>query len=163
VTPPAGSPRVIPVCGAIVAALLLSGCAAETTAVSPPSPSRAAAGAPAATNTGNGTEGSSPAAEGAYIDYAAGVIEQTPGTKVVFFHAPWCSKCRALEKSILAEGVPAGMTIIKADFDSELELRQRYGVTLQTTVVYVDDAGNALSSAVLSRDTTMDAVLAAAP
>jgi hypothetical protein len=100
---------------------------------------------------------------GAYIDYREGVIAATAGDKVLFFHAPWCTQCRQLEQSILSEGIPDGTTIIKVDFDSETELRQRYGVTLQTTVVHIDDEGEALGSTVLYDEPTIDALLASAP
>ncbi len=100
---------------------------------------------------------------GAYVDYREGVIAETAGDKVLFFHAPWCTQCRQLEQSILSEGIPDGTTIIKVDFDSETELRQRYGVTLQTTVVHIDDEGEALGSTVLYDEPTIDALLASAP
>lgn len=102
-------------------------------------------------------------APGAYVDYRQGIIEETPGTKVLFFHAPWCPQCRAVEESILSGTIPDGMTIIKVDYDTETGLRQQYGVTLQTTVVYVDDAGERLSSEVLYSDTTLDALIVAGP
>ncbi len=102
-------------------------------------------------------------APGAYVDYYDGVIAETAGQKVLFFHAPWCTQCRQLEQSILSEGVPDGTTIIKVDFDSETELRQQYGVTLQTTVVHVDDDGDALGSTVLYDEPSIDALLASAP
>lgn len=86
---------------------------------------------------------SQPTAEpGVYIDYYDGVISASAGTKVLFFHAPWCPQCRALESSIKEEGVPSGVTIIKVDYDSNRSLRQKYGVTIQTTLVKIDDQGN---------------------
>ncbi len=106
---------------------------------------------------------SSAAVPGSYVDYREGIIAETAGTKVLFFHAPWCPQCRSLESSIQSGEIPDGVTIIKADFDSEIALRQQYGVTLQTTVVYVGDDGELLSSAVLYSDTTLDALLDAAP
>lgn len=100
---------------------------------------------------------------GAYLDYYDGAIADTPGLKVLFFHAQWCPKCRALDADIEANAIPAGMTIFKVDFDTAIELRQTYGVTLQTTIVYVDDEGDVLAKGVLYDDTTLDALLAAAP
>lgn len=79
---------------------------------------------------------------GKYVDYAPGVIEQTEGTKILFFHAEWCPQCRALEADIRESGLPEGVTVIKVDFDNSQDLREKYGVTLQTTLVKVDDAGN---------------------
>lgn len=111
---------------------------------------------------GGATDGGA-AQAGAYVDYRAGLIAETPGTKALFFHAPWCPQCRALEESILSGDIPDDFTIIKTDYDTEIGLRQQYGVTLQTTIVFVDDEGEALSSTVLYSDTTLDALVAAAP
>lgn len=82
------------------------------------------------------------AGSGSYIDYVPGVIEQTAGTKVLFFHANWCPQCRALEADIQESGLPSGVTVIKVDFDNSQDLREKYGVTQQTTLVKVDDGGN---------------------
>ncbi|UTT63255.1 thioredoxin family protein [Microcella humidisoli] len=103
------------------------------------------------------------AAPGEYLDYYDGAIAETPGLKVLFFHASWCPKCRALDEDIEANAIPDGMTIFKVDFDTANDLKQRYGVTLQTTIVYVDDEGELLTKGVLYDDTTLDALIAAAP
>lgn len=79
--------------------------------------------------------------KGAYIDYEDGIVAKTAGTKLLFFHAPWCPQCRDLESDIKQQGVPAGVTIIKVDYDSNQDLRKKYGVTLQTTFVRVNDNG----------------------
>jgi len=105
----------------------------------------------------------STAASGDYVDYYDGAIEETAGLKVLFFHASWCPKCRALDADIDSNAIPAGMTIFKVDFDTATALRQQYGVTLQTTIVYVDDDGDVLTKGVLYEDTTLDALLAVAP
>lgn len=78
---------------------------------------------------------------GRYVDYSGSVIADTTGQKILFFHAPWCPQCRQLEQSITSGVIPENVTIIKVDYDSMQSLRQQYGVTLQTTVVLVDDAG----------------------
>jgi hypothetical protein len=41
--------------------------------------------------------------------------------------------------------IPAGVTIIKTDFDSSTDLRQKYGVTTQYTFVQVDSNGNEIA------------------
>ena len=101
--------------------------------------------------------------EGAYLDYEDGVIEATAGPKALFFHASWCPKCRALDEDLHAEGAPAGLTVFKVDYDSRTDLRQRYGVTLQTTIVFVDDAGGMISSVVLYDDPSVESLVAAIP
>jgi len=78
---------------------------------------------------------------GRYVDYSESIIANTTGRKILFFHAPWCPQCRQLEKSITTGVIPENTTIIKVDYDSMQSLRQKYGVTLQTTLVLVDDAG----------------------
>ena len=82
---------------------------------------------------------------GKYVDYNEATFAQTPGTKILFFHASWCPQCRALEADIKKQGVPAGTTIFKVDYDNAQNLRRKYGVTLQTTVVKVDENGKLLS------------------
>lgn len=98
------------------------------------------------------------ATQGAYIDYTETVIADTPGVKILFFYAPWCPQCRALETSIKETGVPAGVTIIKTDYDSSQTLRKKYGVTLQTTLVKVDDKGDLLEKFVAYDDPSLGAL-----
>lgn len=98
---------------------------------------------------------------GAYVDYSANALASATGTKLIFFYAPWCPQCRALEASIKESSIPNGVTIFKADYDSNQELRQKYGVTLQTTLVSVDDTGSKLSSYVAYDTPTFDAVKSA--
>jgi thiol-disulfide isomerase/thioredoxin len=96
---------------------------------------------------------------GTYVDYHESIIESTSGTKLLFFHAPWCPQCRSLEADIKAKGVPAGVTIIKVDYDTSQALRQKYGVTLQTTVVRVDDKGELVNKYVAYGEPTLSALV----
>lgn len=105
---------------------------------------------PEATNPAQG--------EGAYIEYKDGSIENTAGTKLLFFHASWCPQCRALESDIEEKGVPSGVSILKVDYDTNQDLRQKYGITIQATVVKVDDNGNLLKKYVAYDSPTIDAV-----
>lgn len=95
---------------------------------------------------------------GTYTDYDESKLVSTQGTKVIFFHAPWCPQCRALEADIEEQGVPAGVTIFKADYDTSQDLRQKYGVTIQTTLVKVDDQGNEIQKYVAYDEPTIAAV-----
>lgn len=158
----------------LVGALALAGCAttdasgagpdpaatAESDAMTP-EPMDDATEAPAS-SADAGTDADAPA-EGAYLDYEDGAIEATAGPKALFFHASWCPKCRALDEELRADGAPDGLTVFKVDYDSRTDLRQRYGVTLQTTIVFVDDAGEKVSSVVLYEDPSVDALVAAIP
>ena len=107
-------------------------------------------------NTSQATRPDSATNTPGYIDYYDGVIAATAGQKILFFHAPWCPQCRALEASIKAGQIPAGVTIIKTDYDSMQSLRQKYGVTIQTTLVKVDDQGNLIKKYVAYDEPTLD-------
>lgn len=85
-------------------------------------------------------------AKGSYVDYTEGTFTSTQGTRLLFFHAPWCPQCRALDASIKASELPGDLTIFKVDYDTNQPLRATYGVTLQTTVVKVDEKGNKIGS-----------------
>lgn len=98
------------------------------------------------------------ASPGAYTTYSEQAIASTSGTKVLFFHAPWCPQCRALETSIEAGPIPGSVTIFKVDYDSSHELRKRYGITIQTTLVRVDDNGNLVKKYVAYDEPTLAAL-----
>ncbi len=96
--------------------------------------------------------------KGSYVEYSSDIIEKTSGQKVLFFHAPWCPQCRSIEQGIEDQGVPDGVTVIKVDYDSNQALRKKYGVTLQTTFVKVDDRANLVDKYVAYNEPTFDAV-----
>lgn len=104
-------------------------------------------------NSGNNSEG------GAYHDYTAETFANTTGSRWLFFHAQWCPQCRALEKSIQEGSVPNDVTIFKVDYDTQTDLKKKYGVTLQTTVVEVDDAGALVEKFVAYDDPTVFALV----
>lgn len=58
---------------------------------------------------------------------------------ILFFHAPWCGECQAFDKVLRESTIPYDVQILKVDYDSRQDLRQRYGVTLQSTFVEIDD------------------------
>jgi len=107
---------------------------------------------------GNSANASQP---GQYVEYSPELVASTSGDKLLFFHADWCSQCVSLEGDIEASGVPDGVTIFKVDYDSNQDLRQEYGVTIQTTMVKVDDNGDKIDSYVAYEDPTLDNVSAA--
>ena len=80
--------------------------------------------------------------KGVYIDYSESALKDAKWDIVLFFHANWCPTCIATEKDILKQGVPDNLSILKANFDTELELRKKYWVTTQTTFVQVDNEWN---------------------
>ncbi len=140
----------------LVAALTLAACGTGT-ATSDPTPaasggpsagvSAGSSAEPTAGSTAGETAESPAPADGAYVtraDYEADPAAYEGSKVVYFFHASWCSSCRATEKAIAETGVPAGLTLVKADYDSDTELRQRYGVTTQHTFVQVGPDGERL-------------------
>lgn len=85
--------------------------------------------------------------EGVYADYSAAKVEdeQKAGQKVVlYFYAPWCPFCRAADADFKANGdkIPAGVTVLKTDYDSNTALKAKYGVNYQHTFVQIDNNGN---------------------
>ena len=145
--------------GAYAATRLGATPAAQTsTAQSSSSSPSAAEAAPSASST-EATAETDAAASGVYVDYSPTAIADAEGRALLFFHAPWCPQCRSVEADILSEGVPAGVTIIKVDYDSHQDLRQQYGVTLQTTFVEVDSSGAGLQTYVAYDDPHLQAVI----
>jgi thiol-disulfide isomerase/thioredoxin len=97
--------------------------------------------------------------QGKYIDYSAEAVSATPGQRVLFFHAPWCPQCRQLEQSITSGAIPANVTIFKVDYDSNQKLRQQYGVTIQTTLVLLDESGKEIKKYVAYDQPSLDALV----
>ena len=82
-----------------------------------------------------------------YVDYSEETLASSAGqTRIVFFHAPWCSVCNFFEGQIEEQGVPETVSILKVDFDSETELKEQYGVTVQSTFVLLDTDGNVVET-----------------
>lgn len=85
---------------------------------------------------------------GSYQDYTEATFASAKGTRLLFFHAPWCPQCRKLDESIKKTVLPDGLAIFKVDYDTQTALRQQYGVTLQTTIVNVGQDGTAINKIV---------------
>ncbi len=121
--------------------------------------SSATASTPTAMASESAATSPSAASAGSYIDHAAYVRDPSAarGKVVLFFHATWCPICREVEESLTSAPVPAGLTVVKVDFDDAGELRERYGVTIQHTFVQVDPEGRQLAK--WSTGTTADEIL----
>ncbi|MBI4939457.1 MAG: thioredoxin family protein [Actinobacteria bacterium] len=83
---------------------------------------------------------------GGYVDYAT--YQKDPsayadGRVVLFFHASWCPNCRLTDKNLTEDpaSIPADLTVVKVDFDTETALRAKYGITQQHTFVAVGPDG----------------------
>ncbi len=99
------------------------------------------------------------AGPGVFKAYSANAVASADGDIVIGFFADWCPSCRALKSDIgaNASAIPSDLLILDANYDSETELKKRYGVTTQHTLVQVDKngtlvkkwrGGNTLSSVV---------------
>ncbi len=80
-----------------------------------------------------------------YVTWSEAAFEQNADKeRWLYFHAEWCPECRALEADIKANlsDIPAGVIILKIEYDDYQDLRQRYQVLHQTTVVSVDAQGD---------------------
>ena len=82
---------------------------------------------------------------GSYEAYSPEKIAQAAakGDVVLFFRALWCPTCRALDADINAnlKNIPANLTILYVDYDNSTDLKKKYGVTYQHTLVQVDKNG----------------------
>ena len=88
------------------------------------------------------------AAAGKYSTYSAAQIAESSAEHVIlFFHATWCPSCRSLDKDIAAnsDNIPAGVEIYKVDYDTATDLKKKYGVTTQHSVIEINADGTAKS------------------
>ncbi len=93
-------------------------------------------------------DGDAMMSKGSYELYDASKLAMAETGKVVlFFKASWCPSCRALDADIKANlgAIPGGVTILEVDYDKSGDLKQKYGVTMQHTLVQVDAKGNLLN------------------
>jgi thiol:disulfide interchange protein len=76
-----------------------------------------------------------------YISYSKEIFEKTEGKKILFFHADWCATCKAWKSMILQneEELPKETKIFIADFDVETDVKQKYGVTMQSTTLFFEN------------------------
>lgn len=76
-----------------------------------------------------------------YRAYSPSEFEAARNKKrVYFFHAAWCPTCRAAEEEFVANlnKIPSDVVLFKTDYDTQKELKKRYGITYQHTFVSVD-------------------------
>ena len=83
-----------------------------------------------------------------YLDYSESFLTRANEGKVVlFFKANWCPTCNALDKDILKNlnKIPEDVTILKIDYDTAIDLKKKYEVVTQHTMVQVDAQGNEIT------------------
>lgn len=80
---------------------------------------------------------------GTYEEYSQWWVESAlaDGKKVaLFFHASRCPSCRSLDKDIntsISE-LPENTVVFKVDYDASSDLKKKYAVTTQHTIVIID-------------------------
>ena len=66
------------------------------------------------------------------------------GPLIIFFKANWCPTCRALDRDIKnnLNNIPKNVSILEIDYDNSVDLKAKYSVTVQHTLVQIDKNGN---------------------
>lgn len=81
-----------------------------------------------------------------YVNYSKESLarSQAHGRVVLYFYAPWCSTCSILDDELKKQGsqLPPDVTILKVNYDTERELKKKYNVVMQHTLVQIDKDGN---------------------
>ncbi len=84
---------------------------------------------------------------GIYKDYSDAALDQALADNqkiALFFHATRCPACRRLDRDLRADmdQLPADTVVFKVDYDEETGLKQQYGITMQHTVILIDENKN---------------------
>jgi len=99
--------------------------------------------------------------KGTYATYNANAVANSNADDIVlFFKANWCPSCNALNKNITANmnSIPAGTEIYTVDFDTSQDLRKKYGVTTQHTLVHIKSDGTMINK--FTGNPTLESILA---
>ena len=87
---------------------------------------------------------------GSYIAYTddAAKAAATEGSAVLFFYASWCPSCRLLDSNIQSKlkNLPSEITILKVNYDTQDDLKKKYKIRRQHTLVQVDASLNQIKS-----------------
>jgi len=81
---------------------------------------------------------------GGYFPYNAEAVSNSAADTIVLsFSATWCPSCRAFDADVTKNlnAVPESVEIFKVDYDTNVALRQKYGVTTQHTFVQIKSDG----------------------
>jgi thiol-disulfide isomerase/thioredoxin len=136
-------PKPLVFLGFILSSVLLVSCATSSPEIGAPTPNSPVIQSPAPSPS----EGQ---VAGAFIPYESFVTsgDKYSDSKVVlFFNAVWCSTCKQARDNIEASlgEIPEDLAIVLVDFDNSIELRKKYGVTVQHTFIQIDNSGEALA------------------
>ena len=80
-------------------------------------------------------------------EYQANKSAYSAGKVVLFFNARWCPTCKVLDESLARqiESFPKDLTVVNIDYDKETELKSKYGIRIQHTLVQIDSSGNQIA------------------
>lgn len=84
-----------------------------------------------------------------YVPYSqTAFVAASDKRRVLYFHADWCPTCRPLNAALSKDPnqIPQGVVLFKTNYDTESELKTKYGITYQHTFVEVDAQGNAVQT-----------------
>ncbi len=87
---------------------------------------------------------------GMYKDYSLTALAEATkngGKAVLFFWAAWCPYCKSANTEFMTNlnKIPNNVTVLKTNYDTEKELKIKYGITYQHTFVQVDVSGNQIT------------------
>lgn len=84
--------------------------------------------------------------EDIYMAFTQDAYDSMLGQKpfALFFHASWCPTCQFMEQDILSNisEFPEGTVILKADYDTETALKEKYSISSQSLVVMINADGS---------------------
>lgn len=92
--------------------------------------------------------GSQQRSESRYIVYSPETAHTLIDKKrVLFFHATWCPTCKIADQQFSSKSdmIPEGVVVLKTDYDTNSDLKKKYGITYQHTFVQIDSEGNELA------------------
>ena len=94
---------------------------------------------------------------GRYVLYSPELVGSEDIT-VLFFYASWCPSCTELKKNlendIQNNNIPANMIVLEVDYDKNKELRRKYDIVTQHTLVWVDQDGTQIKKWIGGNDLT---------
>lgn len=94
----------------------------------------------------------SESASSQYQKYDENLVKIHKGRIVLFFHADWCSTCKALEKQISQTKIPEDLLILEVNFDTQKDIAKKYSILSQSSFVQIDSKGNAYKRIVWKSD-----------
>lgn len=92
-----------------------------------------------------------------YSPQALAAAEKAGQPLALHFHADWCPTCRAQDKALqtLKEEKDLNLTVLTVDYDTERDLKKRFNVRTQSTMVVLKGAKEV---ARLAGDTSVDGI-----